>query len=217
MYFLGYLLSKKKVDAYSNYLKINGDKSELASAEITQYRIQLEGEMNANTIQAFNIIILGITALIILWYSVEAKRLADLTEKQIKIKLRPVIIIDRVYGNWIDLKNVGESVAVSIKIRPIQERSFSGSADSYEIHFNECPVLEQGATATLTGHFRKQNTEGWTTLTHPDPLLDYTHQSFVNSYDILIHFNDIENGGWETRTRVDNLGTHFQSMNEKRE
>ncbi len=216
---IGNILSGKigiqeKVDAYSNYLKINGDKPELASAEKAQYRTQLEGEMSANTIQAFNIIILGITALIILWYSVETRRLADLTEKQIKIKLRPVIVVEDVYRDKVKIKNIGESSALSVEIQPILARKAKDSQNSYNIRFDGCPVLEGEASNEREGIFELCEKSGRTNP-NPAPFLEFQNVFFIDDYYITIVFKDIEKGVWETKTIVDKKGIHFQGIYER--
>ena len=74
-----------QMGAYSKMFKAQGDKPEQISSTLDAVRISKEGEMGNSTVQLVSVIILAITAGILLWYSAETKRLADLTAKQIKI------------------------------------------------------------------------------------------------------------------------------------
>ena len=84
---------QRQIDAYSQLFKAQGDRPEQISATLNAVKINKEGEMGNSTVQLVSVIILAITAGILLWYSAETKRLADLTAKQIKISIKPIITI----------------------------------------------------------------------------------------------------------------------------
>ena len=74
--------------------------------------------MKAYKIFTWNEAILAFTAIVISWYTVETRILAQHSKKQIEIETRPIIIV-RWEGAALKVRNIGRSPAFNVSIRDI--------------------------------------------------------------------------------------------------
>jgi hypothetical protein len=203
---------RKGIDAYRKMMEIQGDSPEEIDATLKAVRIERENEIGSQTIQLVNIIILALTAGIILWYSAETKRLADLTAKQIQINIKPIIAIISVCR--FKLKNIGKSPALNILVKDITHVD-KASNKTYTFKFTEIPVCgageERGAAIipycdssriTASGEV-EQIIRFW---------LDCSSLSQGQSYELIVDYEDIEKGKWRSISIVDNEGAHFKEI-----
>lgn len=161
---------------------------------------------------AWGNIILAFTAMVIIWYTSETRKLAKLTAKQIKIEIEPIIVIEDV-DNAVKIKNVGKSPALNIDILKIGNRKSKDSKDGYDIIFANLPVLQSYCGDTVIAKFEPCGSCGhWNP--NPSPFLDYRNPNFIDNYEIIVQYYDIEMGKWETKTVVDKNGIHFQGIHE---
>ena len=142
--------------------------------------------------------ILAFTAAVIVWYTVEANRLAQLTKKQIEIEIRPIMVIMQ---NPPDLRvqNIGRSPALGIKIRPLErgqvklefpERLLCLPSQGYDLR----PVVYRNGQH-ISGS--EESERIWKQA--------LTCQS-NDQYEILISYRDVEGDTWESRDVIDNSG-----------
>jgi hypothetical protein len=206
---------QREIDAYSEMFKAQGDKPEQIATTLNAVRIGREKEIGSSTIQLVSIIILAITAGILLWYSYETKRLADLTAKQIKINIKPIIIVNSI-SNYCRLKNIGKSPALNITVRDVV-RTDNNSNKKYIFKFTEIPVCgsEEEQGTGITPHC---NGNSITASGDVDNLVTYFlhYNSLVQGqdYELIIDYEDVEKGKWRSISIVDNKGVHFKEVTE---
>lgn len=206
---------QRQVDAYSKMFKAQGDKPEQISATLNAVRINKEGEMGNSTVQLVSVIILAITAGILLWYSAETKRLADLTAKQIKINIKPIITIIGV-DNSLRLKNIGRNAALNISVKDVIRIDNSNNRnDKYVFKFAIITVCgsdeERGVSITPYCNDKVITASGEADKTK-QYFLDYNSLAQGQTYDLIIDYEDIEKGKWSSISIVDNKGVHFKEV-----
>jgi len=206
---------QRQIDAYSQLLKAQGDKPEQISATLKAVRISKEGEMGSSTVQLVSVIILAITAGILLWYSAETKRLTDLTAKQIKISVKPIITIIGI-DNSLRLKNIGKSPALNIMVDDvIREDKSNNRNDKYIFKFSKMTVCgsneERGVSITPYCNNKATTASGDADKTK-QYFLDYSSLAQGQTYELIIHYEDIEKGRWSSISVVDNKGIHFKEV-----
>jgi hypothetical protein len=158
--------------------------------------------------------ILSITFLAIVWYSWETRRLVRVTGKNLKVEIEPIIALEGVEGFWFNVKNIGRSPALNIKIQEIKNRRCSNSNDSYNIVFEDSnPFLRPNMTIGICSKFKLCGSTGHQNL-RPSPFLEYRNPDFINGYEVIINFNDIEMGKWESRAFIDKTGIQFKGIKE---
>lgn len=157
--------------------------------------------------ELLNNAIVGITAIVIVWYTIETARLADLTEKQIKINIRPVIIVLEV-GEKFKIKNVGKSAALNIDIHDVVSENSRGKC----LHkFARIPVLAEkdDIGVSVQPYINNEAIGSSADVVSANRQLCY----WVGPpYQLEIDYMDIENGKWQTVTLVNKVGIHFQGI-----
>jgi hypothetical protein len=156
-------------------------------------------------------LILFITFLAIVWYSWETRRLVRLTRKQIRIAIEPIIVVEDVSGGKIKIKNIGKSPALNIKISTVTNRICKDSKNSYDIDFIGHPFLQPDSDCAILGVFKMRESSGHMNP-NPDPFLNSNNPYFIGDYGIIIFYNDIERGKWETRTLIGKEGINFKEV-----
>jgi len=162
-----------------------------------------------------SVIILAITAGILLWYSLETKRLADLTAKQIKITVKPIITIIGIDNN-LKLKNIGKSPALNIIVNDVVRIDNSNDRnDKYVFKFSKITVCgsneERGVSITPYCNDKAITASGDADKTK-QYFLDYNSLAQGQTYELIIHYEDIEKGRWSSTSIVDNKGAHFKEV-----
>lgn len=152
--------------------------------------------------------ILFITFIAIVWYSIETHRLANLTKRQIRINIRPVLCVKNIDSNLI-LKNIGNNSALNIhidKITKISSRdsnnrkyNFIFSTRTYLLPQEECSI--DITPETETGGYSNVNVA---------PLLSPNNPNFLTPYTLRIKYTDIEGGRWESIIEVNSKGILFK-------
>lgn len=208
---------QEQIDAYSQLFKAQGDKPEQISSTLDAVRISKEGEMGNSTVQLVSVIILAITAGILLWYSAETKRLADLTAKQIKINIKPIITIIGI-DNSLRLKNIGKSPALNILVKDvIRIDNGNNRNDKYVFKFAKITVCgsdeERGVSITPYCNDKAIIASGDADKTK-QYFLDYNSLAQGQNYELIIDYEDIEKGEWKSISIVDNKGVHFKEVTE---
>ena len=206
---------QRQIDAYNQMFKAQGDKPEQISATLKAVRISKEGDMGSSTVQLVSVIILAITAGILLWYSAETKRLADLTAKQIKISVKPIITIIGI-DNSLRLKNIGKSPALNIIVNDVvREDKSNNRNDKYVFKFSKMTVCgsneERGVSITPYCNDKAITASGDADKTK-QYFLDYSSLAQGQTYELIIHYEDIEKGRWSSTSIVDNKGVHFKEV-----
>lgn len=208
---------QRQMDAYSKMFKAQGDKPEQISTTLDAVRISKEGEMGNSTVQLVSVIILAITAGILLWYSAETKRLADLTAKQIKINIKPIITIIGI-DNSLRLKNIGKSPALNILVKDvIRIDNGNNRNDKYVFKFAKITVCgsdeERGVSITPYCNDKAITASGDADKTK-QYFLDCSSLAQGQNYELIIDYEDIEKGGWKSISIVDNKGVYFKEVTE---
>lgn len=162
-------------------------------------------------------LILFITFLAIIWYTIETRRLADLTEKQIKINVKPIIVIISI-GSGLELKNIGKSPALNIAVKDVIRTDRSNNRnDEYLFNFSKIAVCgsEEKRGAGITPHCNGKpiiaSGEADNTIKF---FLDSSSLSQGQNYELIIDYEDIEKGKWRSISIVDNKGVHFKEVKE---
>ena len=159
--------------------------------------------------------ILFVTFLAIVWYSWETRKLGRVTAKHLTVEIEPIIAVEDIDGFYLRVKNIGRNPALNIKIQEIKNRRCLGSNDSYDISFEGSPhFLRPNVDTGIHMNFKSGSVEHL--HVNPDPFLDYRNPNFVDGYEIIINYNDIEMGRWETKTSIDKNGVHFKGIREIR-
>lgn len=159
---------------------------------------------HAETFTANNVI-LAFTAAVIVWYTVEANRLAQLTKKQIEIEIRPIMTITQ---NPPDLRiqNIGRSPALGIRIQPLErgqvklefpERLLCLPNDGYGLR----PAVYRNGQH-ISGSEEAERIWRQALTCQGD-----------DRYEILISYHDVEGDEWESRDAIDKSGVSSHKVN----
>ena len=157
-------------------------------------------------------VLLGLTFIAILWYTVETRRLANLTEKQIKINTKPIIVVKNIVDS-LELKNIGRSPALNITIKDIIRKDANNNLCHFEFtKIDECGAGEKrgsGITPYLGDSAIRASGKA-----HGIKLecLLPGFRPENESYELFIDYNDVEMGKWRSITLVDNKGLHFKEI-----
>lgn len=153
-------------------------------------------------------IILFATFIAIVWYTIETHRLANLTDRQIRINIRPVLCVKDI-NSRITLKNIGNNSALNIHIDKIAKISSRDSNNrkynfifSTETHLpsqEECFI--NITPETETGDYSNVNI---------NPFLDPNNPNFLNPYQLSIKYTDIDGGKWESIIEVNSKNILFK-------
>ena len=160
-------------------------------------------------------IILFFTLLAIIWYTVETRRLANFTAKQIKINIKPIITIHSIDSS-LRLKNIGKSPALNIRIKNVI-RLDDNSKTKYVFEFMEIPVCgaQEQHGSGITPHCNNKpivaSGDADKTIQY---FLDYNSLTQGQNYELIIDYEDIEKGKWRSISIVDNKGVHFKEIEE---
>lgn len=161
-------------------------------------------------------LILSITLVAIIWYTLETRRLANLTAKQIKINIKPIIVIISI-GSNLKLKNIGKSPALNIMVQGVIRVDDTNPNDKYLFKFTEILVCgsEEERGAGITPHC---NDEPIVASGDVDycirNYLNYSSLSQGQDYKLIIDYEDVEKGKWRSISIVDNKGVHFKEVTE---
>ena len=162
--------------------------------------------------------ILFITFSAIIWYCYETRKLVKLSEKNLIIAIKPVIVVEDVSVE-IKIKNIGKSPALNIKIMEIYNRTCIDTMypashykmGNYNVTFKNLSVLQSGSEHSFSAKFKLIDSSGLQNP-NPAPFLNYENPNFTGNYKILIKYNDIEMGAWETQTTINKEGINFEGI-----
>lgn len=149
--------------------------------------------------------ILAFTATVIVWYTVETNRLAQLTKKQIEIEIRPIMVIMQ---NPPDLRvqNIGRSPALGIKIRPLERGQIR-----LEFPGRLLCLPNQGYDLRPAVYRDGQHISG------SEEAEKIWRQALTcqgnDQYEILISYRDVEGDAWESRDVIENSGVSSHKVN----
>lgn len=158
-------------------------------------------------------IILFITLLAIIWYTVETRRLANFTAKQIRINIKPIITILSINSN-LRVKNIGKSPALNIRVKDVIRLDNNSKAE-YVFKFTEIPVCgsEEQHGAGITPHCNNKpivaSGDADKTIQY---FLDYNSLTQGQNYELIIDYEDIEKGKYRSIGIVNNKGVHFKEI-----
>jgi len=160
-------------------------------------------------ISIINIVVLALTFIAIVWYTVETFRLRKINEKQIHINIMPLVVVMNI-GNEIKLKNIGKSPALNVTIDSIKNRASGDSKEKFDFIVAESiPFLDVGQETqipikpkpiALSGH---QNP-------NPDPFLNPSNPNFLEEYTLIINCEDIENSKIQLLINICKKGIIFK-------
>ena len=165
--------------------------------------------------------ILFVTFSAIVWYSYETRKLVKLSEKNLIIAIKPILVVEDVSG-VIKIKNIGKSTALNINILEICNRTcvdvmYPNShhpTGNYNVTFENLAVLPPDSDHTFSANFKLIGSAG-SLNPNSSPFFDYENPNFVGSYKVTIKYNDIEMGAWETQTTINKDGIHFEGIREQ--
>ena len=135
----------------------------------------------------------ALTGLVVIWYTIETKKLRAESQKQTEIQQRPFVILKVEKRNFV-LQNIGNGPALNVKVNPVQV-----SADhEIIIRFNEHhPTLVTEESLTISAEsFKKGKSAGDFFLAHLDP--EYANRIL----NIVIEYQNIELRKYITKERV---------------
>lgn len=179
-------------------------------------KLNLGGVNNKLGVSMTNLI-LFITLLAIIWYTIETRRLANLTAKQIKINIKPIITIIAIDSS-LRLKNIGKSPALNILARDvIRIYNDNNRKDKYVFKFAKITVCNSGEDRGIA-IAPYCNDKAVTNSKEADDakifFLDYNSLAQGQNYKLIIDYEDIEKGKWRSVSVVDNGGVHFEEVKE---
>ncbi len=131
--------------------------SATTSAELSQIINLLKPSPFYFDINFWNLIILAITAIIILWYTIETKKLREEAQKTNKYSFRPIIVIKSispyVANSWtVKINNIGKGPALNIESRICELNSEGKYKRMRELLPNEkFNNLEEKSGHTISG------------------------------------------------------------------
>lgn len=152
--------------------------------------------------------ILLVTGGILLWYTIETRRLRIVSGKQLKIDIRPVMVaIER--SNSLTLKNIGRSPALNVTVKDVfrhDEMCFkfgtrtvwaAGEVLSLLItpHKGNEPITSSGAAETAKSNY-------------------LSCRDTADTYEVVIDYNDVEMGRWRSICVVASDGVQFKEVRE---
>jgi len=158
----------------------------------------------------WNVVILAITACAIIWYTIETRRLVSLTRKEIKLNIRPAIVVTSV-GTSMRLKNIGKSPALNITMKDIVRKS-NPPKETYKFKFSrksQLGVGEECGLAVSSYCNDKQIVASGDSDNIKKYFLDYNSLTEKQAFSLIIEYNDIEMGKWRSVSLVNNKGIHF--------
>lgn len=156
-------------------------------------------------------IVLAFTALQVYYYTRATARLADLTEREIKINIRPIIIVNNIHPS-LRIKNIGKSPALNINVSDVI-RKYDG--ENYIFKFTEkleCGVNEERGIPITPYYENNPVAASGDSDKIKLALLDCGSLAEGETYRIIIDYNDSEMGKWRSVTLVDNKGVHFKEV-----
>lgn len=151
----------------------------------------------------WNLLILFITACIIVWYTYETKKLRIEAQKTNKYSFRPIVILDKIYGEYnglreIKIKNIGKGPALNIESRISQINSKREYLNLRELILNE--------------KFNNLNENGEKTLSRIrtiDQYLKANQTEFQYGIDskfvIIFTYEDIVDFNYQTIILIENI------------
>ena len=160
-----------------------------------------------------NIIILTITTGVIIWYTWETRRLAKLTEKQIKINIKPIIVVSSISGG-LRLKNIGKSPALNIMVENII-RMYRNEPYIFKFSYLTEIATNEDKGMAITPYYKDKPI-----IPSGDAdkvilvLLDYGSLGQEENYELIIDYNDVEMGKWRSISLVDKSGIRFKEVKE---
>jgi len=164
------------------------------------------------------LIVLFFTFGAIIWYSWETRRLANLTAKQIKINIRPFIVVLRRARN-LHIKNIGNSSALNISVRDII-REYIDPEDRkhvYKFKFNKKTELGPGDDTSIPITVFHNDTQVQSSGEVNNAISSFLSPHALKegeSYELIINYNDVEGGKWRSVTVADNKGENFKEVKE---
>src|SRR5262245_29008515 len=85
--------------------------------------------MDTQTIALWQLIVTVITAIVLIWYTIETYRLRKEAQKQTELQLRPFVILEVYQGNF-SVRNIGNGAAVNVRVHQGQELDQAGNVMS---------------------------------------------------------------------------------------
>lgn len=160
-------------------------------------------------ISIINIIVLALTFIAIVWYTVETFRLRKINEKQIRINIMPLIAVVNI-GNEIKLKNIGKSPALNVTVNPIKNRACGDSKEKFDFIFVEpIPFLDVGQEKQICIKPKPLASSGLQNP-NPDPFLNPSNPNFLEEYPLIINCEDIENSKMQLLMNICKKGIIFK-------
>ncbi len=155
-----------------------------------------------------NNIILFVTFLAIVWYSIETRRLANLTDRQIRINIRPVLCVKDI-DSHLTLKNIGNNSALNIHIDKITKISSRDSNNrKYNFIFSTTPYLLPQEECFI--NITPETETGSYSNINVGPCLNPNNPNFLDPYRLSIKYTDIEGGKWESIIEVNSKSILFK-------
>lgn len=136
---------------------------------------------------------IGLTGVVIIWYTWETRELRHAAYAQIDLQIRPYVVLQPLAGSF-QLTNFGNGVALHIRVDPV----VVSKEHEIEIRFPKAiPVLRKGESATLEARsYKKGKDAGDFFNAHLDP--EHANQET----DVKVRFDDVELKTYSTTQRV---------------
>jgi len=154
--------------------------------------------------------ILLVTGGILLWYTIETRRLHIVSSKQLKIDIRPIMVaVER--SNSLTLKNIGRSPALNVTVKDVLRYN-----ETY-FKFGRRTVWAAGEVLSLPITPYKGDkpiTASGEAETAKNSYLSC--RDAADTYELMIDYNDIEMGQWRSICVVNSDGVQFQGVKELR-
>ena len=153
-----------------------------------------------------SIAVLTFTACAIVWYTVETTRLANVTERQLKIALQPIVVGTQSMPEP-RLLNIGKSPAFRVSVEDIRRGDYTFKFIEHEL----CLVREESYPLPMKVYKGSKEIIG-------SGEVDSIKGSVLSpkdeddAYELVIRYRDIVEGKWVTFCKVVPNGIRFERI-----
>lgn len=151
--------------------------------------------------------ILAFTAWAIVWYSLETRRLADVTEQQLRMSLQPIMIVTENMPVP-RLLNIGKSPAVHVTLEDVKRGNYTFKLKGWELCLAQ--AQDYGLRIEVYDVSDRQETESGTIDRIKSEHLSCRDKD--DFYFLFIHYTDIVGGKWKTICKVTSEGIRFEKV-----
>ncbi len=155
--------------------------------------------------------ILAFTAWAIVWYTLETRRLADVTERQLHISLQPIVVATQIMPEP-RLLNIGKSSALHVTFEDVKRGEYTFKLKGWELCLVHDSMRDQSYGVPIeiydaTG--KQKTTSGEVDRIKRDCL---PCRGEHDTYLLFIHYDDIAGGKWKSTCKVKPNGISLEKV-----